>query len=368
MNGNNSKREQAEKLLRSLTDIDDRFLEEAMKEPAAGEGAQVTGEGALSAGTESPQAGAKTPSGGRKIRRYSTWALTAAACLTVVIIGRYVTLNRDTGLKSEQPAAVSDEAKITEVPEMYDEVTGAEAPGADAVNEAEEAVPMDAAGEAKSQDTVNAVNKADEAVPAEASGEMAGEAPAEAAGELAAEDAAEASGELAAEAVGEAYDAAPQMDDEADKGADVLYESAQIANPFTDTKTLEEAQEIAGFDMQVPDAAAPYTVVNYRAVEGEMLEIIFRDRKGEEGYRIRKAAGEDDISGDYNEYAKEKTIRLSDGTKVTLRGNKEDEWSVAVWTAEDGEGKDVYSFAVCSGEKTFTSEEVKEMAEVMSRH
>ena len=314
MNGNNSKREQAEKLLRSFTDIDDRFLEEAMKEPAAGEGAQVTGDGALSAGTESRQAGAKTPSGGRKIRRYSTWALTAAACLTVVIIGRYVTLNRDTGLKSEQPAAVSDEAKITEVPEMYDEVTGAEAPEADAVNEAEEA------------------------------------------------------GEMAAEAVGEAYDAAPQMDDEADKGADVLYESAQIANPFTDTKTLEEAQEIAGFDMQVPDAAVPYTIVNYRAVEGEMLEIIFRDRKGEEGYRIRKAAGEDDISGDYNEYAKEKTIRLSDGTKVTLRGDKDDEWSVAVWTAEDGEGKDVYSFAVCSGEKTFTSEEVKEMAEVMSRH
>ena len=313
MNGNNSKREQAEKLLRSFTDIDDRFLEEAMKEPAAGEGAQVTGEGALSAGTESPQAGAKTPSGGRKIRRYSTWALTAAACLTVVIIGRYVTLNRNAGLKNEQPAAVSDEAKITEVPEMYDEVTGAEAPGADAVNEAEEAVPLEAAGEAKSQDTVNAVN-------------------------------------------------------EADKGADVLYESAQIANPFTDTKTLEEAQEIAGFDMQVPDAAAPYTVVNYRAVEGEMLEIIFRDRKGEEGYRIRKAAGEDDISGDYNEYAKEKTILLSDGTKVTLRGDKEDEWSVAVWTTEDGEGKDVYSFAICSGEKTFTSEEVKEMAEVMIRH
>lgn len=345
MNGNNSKREQAEKLLRSFTDIDDRFLEEAMKEPAAGEGAQVTGEGALSAGTESPQAGAKTPSAVRKLRRYSTWALTAAACLTVVIVGRYVTLNREAGLKNEQPAVVSDEAKITEVPGMYDEVTGAE--------------PLEAAGEAKNQDAVNAVNEADEAAPAAA---------AEASGEMTAEDAAEVSGEMAAEAAGEAYDAAPQMDDEADKGADVLYESAQIANPFTDTKTLEEAQEIAGFDMQVPDAAAPYTVVNYRAVEGEMLEIIFRDRKGEEGYRIRKAAGEDDISGDYNEYAKEKTILLSDGTKVTLRGDKEDEWSVAVWTTEDGEGKDVYSFAICSGEKTFTSEEVKEMAEVMIRH
>ena len=338
MSGNEKNKEQAQKLLRSLTDIDDRFLEEAMMESLAGEETSP-------AGSKAQQAEAKTPPAKRKLRRYSTWALTAAACLTVVIVGRYVTLNREAGLKNEQPAAVSDEAKITEVPEMYDEVTGAE--------------PLEAAGEAKNQDAVNAVNEADEAAPAAA---------AEASGEMTAEDAAEVSGEMAAEAAGEAYDAAPQMDDEADKGADVLYESAQIANPFTDTKTLEEAQEIAGFDMQVPDAAAPYTVVNYRAVEGEMLEIIFRDRKGEEGYRIRKAAGEDDISGDYNEYAKEKTIRLSDGTKVTLRGDKDDEWSVAVWTAEDGEGKDVYSFAVCSGEKTFTSEEVKEMAEVMIRH
>ena len=35
MSGNNEKREQAQKLLRSFTDIDDRFLEEAMKEPEA---------------------------------------------------------------------------------------------------------------------------------------------------------------------------------------------------------------------------------------------------------------------------------------------------------------------------------------------
>ena len=77
----------------------------------------------------------------------------------------------------------------------------------------------------------------------------------------------------------------------------------QIANPFIDTKTLEEAQEIAGFELNVPRAEDPYTVLNYRAVEGSMLEIIFRDRKGTEGYRIRKAVGEDDISGDYSEYA-----------------------------------------------------------------
>ena len=45
----------------------------------------------------------------------------------------------------------------------------------------------------------------------------------------------------------------------------------------------------------------------------------------------------------------EKTIRLADGTKVTLRGDEEDDWSLAVWTAEAGRGGDAISFAVCAG-------------------
>ena len=305
MSGNNEKREQAQKLLHSFTDIDDRFLEEAMKEPEAVAGVPETGT------TASP--GKAAPSAGRKLRRYSTWALTAAACLTVVIIGRYVTLNRNAGLKNEQPVEVSDEIKDAEVPE--------------------------AAGEAKSQD---AAEVGDEAKLQEAAGEV---------------DEAEEADEI--------YDAASAEREEADMEPGMLYESAQLANPFTDTDTLEEAQEIAGFEMEVPAAVSPYTVVSYRAIEGEMLEVIFSDRKGEEGYRIRKAAGEDDISGDYNEYAKEKTFRLSDGTKVTLRGDKEDAWSVAVWTVDAEDEESAYSFAICSGEKTFTAGQIKKMAETM---
>ena len=300
MSGNNEKREQAQKLLRSFTDIDDRFLEEAMKEPEAVTGAPETGTSA------SP--GKAASSAGRKLRRYSTWALTAAACLTVVIIGRYVTLNRNAGLKNEQPVEVSDEIKDTEV--------------------------LEAAGEAKDQDAAE-----------DASVEIADE-----------EEAGEAKSQEEADAV-----------EEADMEPGMLYESAQLANPFTDTDTLEEAQEIAGFEMEVPAAVSPYTAVSYRAIEGEMLEIIFSDSKGEEGYRIRKAAGEDDISGDYNEYAKEKMVRLTDGTKVTLRGDKEDAWSVAVWTKDAEDEKGAYSFAICSGEKIFTSDQIKKMAEVMTQ-
>ena len=326
MSGNNEKREQAQKLLRSFTDIDDRFLEEAMKEPEAVAGAPETGT------TASP--GKAAPSAGRKLRRYSTWALTAAACLTVVIIGRYVTLNRNAGLKNEQPVEVSDEIKDTEVLEA-----AGEAKDQNAAEVGDEAKLQEAAGE------VDMAEEADDADPVEIAGEAAAQAPEEDADEV--------------------YDAASAEGEEADMESGMLYESAQLANPFTDTDTLEEAQEIAGFDMKVPAAVSPYTAISYRAIEGEMLEIIFCDKEGEEGYRIRKAAGEADISGDYNEYAKEKTIRLSDGTKVILRGDKEDAWSVAVWTVDAGDEKSAYSFAICSEEKLFQSKEIRQLAETM---
>lgn len=355
MSGNNEKREQAQKLLRSFTDIDDRFLEEAMKEPETVAGAPETGT------TASP--GKAAPSAGRKLRRYSTWALTAAACLTVVIIGRYVTLNRNAGLKNEQPVEVSDEIKDTEVLEA-----AGEAKDQDAAEVGDDAKLQEAVGE------VDMAEEADEAAPVEIAGEAAAEAPgeamnaepmgaAEAVGEAKLQ---EAAGEVdEAEEADEIYDAASAEREEADMESGMQYESAQLANPFTDTDTLEEAQEIAGFEMEVPAAVSPYTAISYRAIEGEMLEIIFSDRNGEEGYRIRKAAGEDDISGDYNEYAKEKTVRLSDGTKVTLRGDKEDAWSVAVWTADAEDEESAYSFAICSGEKTFTAGQIKKMAETM---
>ena len=199
--------------------------------------------------------------------------------------------------------------------------------------------------EEAADDAKEAVEEAEEVAPIEVTGEVAAQAPAEEADEI--------------------YDAASAEREEADMEPGMLYESAQLANPFTDTDTLEEAQEIAGFEMEVPAAVSPYTAVSYRAIEGEMLEVIFSDRKGEEGYRIRKAAGEDDISGDYNEYAKEKMVRLTNGTKVTLRGDKEDAWSVAVWTKDAEDEKGAYSFAICSGEKTFTSDQIKKMAETM---
>lgn len=304
MSENNEKRKQAQSLLHSMTDIDDRFLEEAMEQPQAGEALKPEG---------------------RKKRRYSTWALTAAACLTVVIIGRYVTLNRDLALKNEQPSAVMEQMMDTELP-----VAGSA-----------QSVPAEASDKAES-------------VPAEAS-DNAVSMPAEDAG-------------MAADMPDEASERAEVSEEAAAQEEMLDAASVQAINPFIDTKTLEEAQEIAGFELNVPGAEDPYTVLNYRAVEGSMLEIIYWDEKGTEGYRIRKAAGSEDISGDYNEYALEKTVTLADGTQVTLRGDEEDQWSLAVWTMTEASGeKEDYSFAICCTEKTLTAEQITEMAEVMTQ-
>ena len=305
MSENNEKRKQAQSLLHSMTDIDDRFLEEAMEQPSAGEASKPEG---------------------RKMRRYSTWALTAAACLTVVIIGRYVTLNRDSALKNEQPSAVMEQMMDTELP---------------AAAGSAESVPAEASDKAES-------------VPAEAS-DNAVSMPAEDAG-------------MAASMPDEASERAEVSEEAAAQEEMLDAASVQAINPFIDTKTLEEAQEIAGFELNVPGAEDPYTVLNYRAVEGSMLEIIYWDEKGTEGYRIRKAVGSEDISGDYNEYALEKTVTLADGTQVTLRGDEEDQWSLAVWTMTEASGeKEDYSFAICCTEKTLTAEQITEMAEVMTQ-
>ena len=305
MSENNEKRKQAQSLLHSMTDIDDRFLEEAMEQPQAGEALKPEG---------------------RKKRRYSTWALTAAACLTVVIIGRYVTLNRDSALKNEQPSAVMEQMMDTELP---------------AAAGSAESVPAEASDKAES-------------VPSEASDNAVS---------MSAEDAG-----MAASMPDEASERAEVSEEAAAQEEMLDAASVQAINPFIDTKTLEEAQEIAGFELNVPGAEDPYTVLNYRAVEGSMLEIIYWDEKGTEGYRIRKAAGSEDISGDYNEYALEKTVTLADGTQVTLRGDEEDQWSLAVWTMTEASGeKEDYSFAICCTEKTLTAEQITEMAEVMTQ-
>ena len=123
-----------------------------------------------------------------------------------------------------------------------------------------------------------------------------------------------------------------------DTSTDTADGSTEIANPFVDCETLEEAGELAGFDISVPDEIdGGYTQGTIQAVENEMIQVIYTTEAGEE-ITLRKGTGTEDISGDYNEYAEENTLDV-DGTSVTARGSDGLVYA-ATWT--DG----TYTYAI----------------------
>ena len=79
-------------------------------------------------------------------------------------------------------------------------------------------------------------------------------------------------------------------------------QTATIGNPWSDWDTIEEAESATGFSFGLPEVIADtYTAENFRTMNGELLEVVYRD--GDSEIRVRKQKGEgQDISGDYNTY------------------------------------------------------------------
>ena len=149
------------------------------------------------------------------------------------------------------------------------------------------------------------------------------EADTEAAAETAAAE--EAGTETAAEAVTQA-------------GAEAAAEAAteeepeetgtQIPNPYVDYESLEEACEAAGVSLRLPDSIEGYERIDYQAIDGQMVNVIYTAADGSM-LLIRKAKGSEDISGDYNEYEHNSEQTIND-IDVQVRGDG-DTLSAAVW-------------------------------------
>ncbi len=112
----------------------------------------------------------------------------------------------------------------------------------------------------------------------------------------------------------------------------------QIANPFADYASLAEAVKDAGFPLSAPERIEGYDAPLVQLMSGKMLQLIFRS--GTDRIMIRKAAGGEDISGDYDSYAETKTAYVN-GADVTLKG-ADGMVSTAIWCANG------YSYAVMS--------------------
>ena len=114
--------------------------------------------------------------------------------------------------------------------------------------------------------------------------------------------------------------------------------STGLANPFVDYGTLAEAEEAAGFRLSAPERIDGFDAPAVQLMSGKMLQLIYKS--GDQRLIVRKAAGKDDISGDYNSYAETKTVRVN-GADVTLKG-AEGKFRTAVWCAKG------FSYAVLS--------------------
>ena len=105
---------------------------------------------------------------------------------------------------------------------------------------------------------------------------------------------------------------------------------AGLANPFTDANSLSEAENLSGFTITLPALPEEYCDVHYRvltASDDKMLEIIFMDAMGDE-IRVRKQAGSNDISGDWNSYDD-----VISEYGITMKGN-DGKFSVAIWNMD----------------------------------
>lgn len=104
-------------------------------------------------------------------------------------------------------------------------------------------------------------------------------------------------------------------------------EGVRPPSPFIPCATMAEAEDLAGFGLTAPKGAD--------IVEGwdsYMIQLIYGEE--DETMRIRKAADEGDISGDYTNYDQVKTVN-----SVTIKGAG-DVYSLAIWE------KDGYAYSV----------------------
>lgn len=112
-----------------------------------------------------------------------------------------------------------------------------------------------------------------------------------------------------------------------DSGA--LGGNVQLANPFTDHDTLEDAQQSAGFTLTLPDPMPEWVdQIVYRSMGADMLEVV--GDGAENQLRIRKSsATETNNSGVMNDYPIVSDEEINE-ISVAIHGDEEKTF-LATW-------------------------------------
>ena len=125
-----------------------------------------------------------------------------------------------------------------------------------------------------------------------------------------------------------------------------------------EVESMQQATELTGFTMRIPEGKAPYTEKTISVIGEDMIEVAYsKEEPFAVGYSIRKARAEGDISGDFTEYPDIREVNF-EGRKVTLKGEAGTN-SLALWE-ENG-----FSYAVQAQEKPMTEEEILEIVKAV---
>ena len=86
--------------------------------------------------------------------------------------------------------------------------------------------------------------------------------------------------------------------------------------------SLEEAQDASGLIVsdKVRRGLKQYNHIEYRALEGTMIELVYTDKNGKEGYRFRQGYGTEDVSGVDKKFDEENDYKM-ENIIVHTRGN-----------------------------------------------
>lgn len=145
------------------------------------------------------------------------------------------------------------------------------------------------------------------------------------------------------------------------EGGELKESSAGITakgRSIEEVASMQQATELTGFTMRIPEGKAPYTEKTISVIGEDMIEVAYsKEEPFAVGYSIRKARAEGDISGDYTEYTESKEVD-SEGRKVTLKGEA-GRYSLALWE-ENG-----FSYAVKAQEKPMTEEEILDIVKAV---
>jgi hypothetical protein len=122
-------------------------------------------------------------------------------------------------------------------------------------------------------------------------------------------------------------------------------EKTSIANPFIVYTTLDELKSAAGFAVKSPKLLPTNYQESYHAMlnTGKMIEVFYKKDAEEIIYRMAPREDGSDISGDYTQYPKQKTLLCND-LKITTKGTNHS-IRLAIWH----DAENTYSLSFSEG-------------------